>query len=634
MFLKKLDGTPGTLTNVQVWNSQDVKWEAYAKTVFSSFDADAVSANDRIDVFNLLRFPKSSIRVALEYLEALKQRSDWAGMVLSEDQRASNEQCIKGIVSQFGVGPMAQPGSPTPLAAKVYAILYSPFIKSILKPEVLLTLDSDYRRMMANEFHAYDEEAFDPSEPLNYLKRLTTEQKSLLFKADVPVGRLTAFVVFGDGYALRLMGGVFREYIRKGALPKITDHARPNASFALFNRTSGTVSELVFYTRFLCISYRSDEDYSGNYRGYKGARRAKLASRALFGEDLKAAADYASYSAADKSFIDSLYMLGADTLLDADTLIGIFFEELSRMELLASDFAEVTDADPERFYLNHESGFGGTFDLFRVGIDLEVMVPFLTILNSQGGTPDVMILPHPEVVSEVGSEPDEYGTNTIHGTLNTLGCWMLLRNYVWNWPRENHEVGGKYTDYNTFSEEYRKYWEAYDSCYEACCEAHDDCDDPADAEQCTEQCSIEALSSIDGSQLTTLELPTTSAFTSRGATGKKRILLNWWKNLTYFEFINRFVGYDYTGENKYHYSFPANTDLDRSGSNTGDDNLYQGNATVDDPFYRYERADTGDLQSRPASWSDLYLFKRTIKRTEDDRIEGFTGDKNDATPFS
>lgn len=641
MFLEGINGMSGTLMPLQVWETQVTDGDTYLNEVFNTFNDDQVSKENQVAIYNLLRFPKSSITVALTYLEKLKERHfSWKTKMLTKADHSENAECVKTIVSEYTEGPIYDLQPPTSFANKVHDIMYSYYIIAFSHNEVFLTRNAIYRRMMTNEFHEYDKTDFHPDEPENFLKRLTEQQKNLLFLESIEKNRLTAFITFGDGYAERLMGarfkhclfrwdkvpgddnnrltrnlkrrfgilwlededevniekinddmisvstndGKFLYLIRSNNQPRTTvklqiddvrideffgwteqgilkiyaiDNARPNASFALFNKINGSTSEMVFYTRFFTITYRSGKDIYD--RGYEGAHGAKEIAKSLL-----------------------------DPSLTKEQIKGLtqeFFYQLSRMELINECFTNVIE-NPTKYLLSIDKNFGKKlYD--SSGDDTEGIVPYITVKTMSGEVPKFMILPW-------GDPPKDDGTNinTIHGTLNTAGCWMLLRNHLWNWPRENDKVNDRYLNYELFSNIYT------------------------------------TLISRNTDDSDNLNSPPTSAFRGWSVDDgrsieeqKSDILLRWWRNLNYFEFVIRFLGYQYKKEDKYYYSFPPNPELDRNGNAAGNNIFSKRKEMIES--YKYKKGKEYD------DWADLYLFKRTDRFTKDENDCKTFDDKDD-----
>ena len=127
MFLEGINGTAGTLMDLQSWENQTTDRDTYLNEVFNTFN-DQVSKVNQVAIYNLLRFPKSSITVALTYLEKLKERHiSWAPKMLTKADHWENAECVKTIVSEYTEGPMYDLQPPTPFANKVRTVSMSPF---------------------------------------------------------------------------------------------------------------------------------------------------------------------------------------------------------------------------------------------------------------------------------------------------------------------------------------------------------------------------------------------------------------------------------------------------------------------------------------------------------------------------
>ncbi|MCD4650322.1 MAG: hypothetical protein K8S56_00825 [Candidatus Cloacimonetes bacterium] len=643
MYIKNLNDL-SKLIDEPVRENQNT--DTYLNEVFKSFNHTDVDENNRVDIYNLLRFPKSSVTVALIYLKFLKNSHGYEDEELTKENYEENAVCIKTIVSAYSEGPMKNCTSYTNLATQVYGNMYGPYISAFSENELFFTKNTIYRRMMTNEFHKDGEESFHTVQSENFLKRLTQVQRDLLFLDSIKTNRLTAFIIFGDGFAERLTGGHFNNWHFKKAsrnpdgtfkniikiIDKFPDNIRPNASFSLFNKVNEYTSELVFYTRFFCISYYSGKD---NYpkHGIEHAFEARLVSRLLMNENIKETNEYKEgFNQETKYFIDEV------DVLSKDQKIKKYFEELSYMKPINDTFSEVTDKPENKYYLSIMKEFGKPkYDLLWEENKV-AMVPYITVKDEDGKIPRFMTLPP-------GSDPNDKNTNTIHGSLNTKGCWTLLRNQLWNWPEENKLM----ENYNKLSKISASLFseEELEAIFEA--EQKDLTKNDLKKElevlrgavledmtrsKLNEELKKEKLFKYHNEIIKKLELtqdiylltePNSEGFKSAllfENDSKKRLLHAFdkgWLNLVYFEFVNRFLEYPYGKEDKYYYSFPSFKELDREGA-TGKNNIFKKlkpDAWIKNCKYIKNEKKYND-------WADLYLFKRTDRFTKDDEdIETF-----------
>lgn len=248
-----------------------------------------------------------------------------------------------------------------------------------------LTARKELQELLRLEFHSGDGK-YDPTELRNYLKRLTKNQNLLLKSSKAKPGRITAFVVFGDGMIDQPIGGT-NDYPKEEIFQHIL---RPNASLALFYKDKSGHLELAFYTRFLEVYYLRPgaaeiKDLCKKLDNFQDVERTR---QALFGAMAK-----------------GLPALGA--FLPATAM----------------------PAEKQRyyFYINSHTPEG----------QYAAAIPWIRLFNAQR------------------KEPECIGAgNAIHGTINTKGCWMLLRNFLWKWPHEND--GRVYTDMMKCYLEYRQ----------------------------------------------------------------------------------------------------------------------------------------------------------------------------------
>lgn len=90
--------------------------------------------NDKIDLFNKLRFPKSCLELTWEFLKKLKYRNDtWATTSIDKHSHIHNRDCITTIVSEFETAPQSNLKEPTNYAENAYNIMYSKWIQTLLQ---------------------------------------------------------------------------------------------------------------------------------------------------------------------------------------------------------------------------------------------------------------------------------------------------------------------------------------------------------------------------------------------------------------------------------------------------------------------------------------------------------------------
>ena len=259
--------------------------------------------------------------------------------------------------------------------------------------------------LMAHEFHREGRQDFHEEELLHYLKRLHPQQIKLL-NTSARQNHLTAFITFGDGCFDRLMAadfcdrhlptGVPRQVQAPGGRPtdKLTimlDNVRPNASLALFYRTRQKI-DLVYYTRFFVVSYRLSPQAREQCRTYDSHPTAALRQQIF-------------------NSMEKMY-----------TVQGFGQDKA---------FSHVSRPDPRhryRFVINSVS----IESLNDAGLGLSAgvnsYVPYIVLQKFYPPKWDV-----PRWMKTPGTNK----FSVIHGVVNTKGCWMLTRNYLWNWPDEN-----------------------------------------------------------------------------------------------------------------------------------------------------------------------------------------------------
>lgn len=268
-----------------------------------------------------------------------------------------------------------------------------------LKPT--LTTRPELRQLMASEFHEDGRNAFYPSEPDNYLKRLHPNQLKLLNSAKNQ--HLTGFLTFGDGCIDRLMAADFcdissSQVAAPGGPPNarlatMADNVRPNASLALFYKTAKTL-ELVFYTRFFVVSYRISRAARQDCAGLATDPNPNQRKQQIF-QSMYRGMYTLSGTPKDPSFFPV-------SSLDARNKYRLVIQSV-RIESLA------------------DRAFGRSTGTTSY-------VPYMVLQKCYG---DKWAVP------TWMKDPSSNKASVIHGIVNTKGCWMLLRNYLWNWPDEN-----------------------------------------------------------------------------------------------------------------------------------------------------------------------------------------------------
>lgn len=90
--------------------------------------------NDKIDLFNKLRFPKSCLELTWEFLKKLKYINDtWATTSIDKSSHIHNRDCITTIVSEFETAPQSNLKEPTDYSENAYNIMYSKWIQTLLQ---------------------------------------------------------------------------------------------------------------------------------------------------------------------------------------------------------------------------------------------------------------------------------------------------------------------------------------------------------------------------------------------------------------------------------------------------------------------------------------------------------------------
>lgn len=247
---------------------------------------------------------------------------------------------------------------------------------------IKLTEHPELRWLMSFEFHKDGSKDFDPKEPDNYLKRLHSCQSDRLKKAKD--NWLTAIITFGDGNIDHTMGGYF---------DKTSSIVHPNASFGLFYKhpsSKGYDIELVFYTRFLTISYKV-RPVKDSIHIRKKCRELETktvdSERKTIKEEIrKKMLKLVTVSKIPE--ISKTWFIHPGAKITQFKIVDWWFIEVSKKPKIKLWVPWFAPKHPRR-------------------VDGKLMTPIWL-----------------------------HQRNTIHGLFNTAGCWMLLRNFLWLWPNE------------------------------------------------------------------------------------------------------------------------------------------------------------------------------------------------------
>jgi|LGOV01.1.fsa_nt_gb hypothetical protein len=342
-----------------------------------------------------------------------------------------------------------------------------------------LTKHPELQWLMSFEFHKSGQTDFDPTDPENYLHhRLTQQQNDVLENLATP-GWLTAFLTFGDGCIDHAIGGT--RHIGQERYKVV----RPNTSLALFykHKTSGKI-ELVFYTRYLSISY-------------------------AFYTDKKTKDDTVSKRIA-----------GNHNQLDTER------NRNKRRELQKKILKDMLKLPPFKSispvnspYSTHQNKkyYFRIADWFPVG---SVWEPWI-------GARDQRKIRF-NIPKWLGLE------NTIHGLIDSNQCWMLFPNFLWLWPWEN-----KPTPKSLTSKETDYFYTALNKCYIRY--------DKWEFANTSKPLPTSIQECIDNLR-TKLENALSPFPSSLQSGWTKKMFENDSRNPVYFEFIRMFVGLPYNAK--------------------------------------------------------------------------------------
>lgn len=149
MFLKTFDmnenreNSDGLLAKVNWDGVKD--HDSYLETVSKNFvPGNTTTEENRIDIFNLLRFPRSAIFTCAAFLKALQKnvpnddstdRSEWPSLANAE--LMENKNAIQTIVSEYDVGPTLNLKSFTKISKQTYSTMFSKYIETIIAKDYI-----------------------------------------------------------------------------------------------------------------------------------------------------------------------------------------------------------------------------------------------------------------------------------------------------------------------------------------------------------------------------------------------------------------------------------------------------------------------------------------------------------------
>ena len=259
---------------------------------------------------------------------------------------------------------------------------------------------------MSFEFHKHKdgEDIFDDTEPELYLDHRLHPIQNNLLKYNAKPDSLTAIITFGDGNIDHTMGDTFTS-------TKSVVH--PNASLGLFYKqldSQGGDIELVFYTRFLAISYAVGP--------YSASRKIRQECKRLETER------------------DSIKRIEIKKIIMKNMLK---LNTVMRIPALDEGYGKQEGSKTSHFRI---------VDWYPVD---KVYVPWIA----------------PKYKKNIGNRIVTprwlYRGNTIHGLHDTQGCWMLFRNFLWLWPNEYQKRTPLTTDSPYYKTDF--YYTGLSRCY-------------------------------------------------------------------------------------------------------------------------------------------------------------------------
>ncbi len=113
--------------------------EKYEANLLTRFHA--LPATTKIDVFNMLRFPKLCFASVWRFLSLIKgHHVEFLANILDRENHANNRECISTIVTEFETVPQDQLDAVSSTAVQAYDIMYSKWMQAILNASLILRL--------------------------------------------------------------------------------------------------------------------------------------------------------------------------------------------------------------------------------------------------------------------------------------------------------------------------------------------------------------------------------------------------------------------------------------------------------------------------------------------------------------
>jgi hypothetical protein len=193
---------------------------------------------------------------------------------------------------------------------------------------------------------------------------------------------------------------------------------RAMASFALFYKSANGQIELAFYSRFLMISYYSNQKAHVDLRNIFDELQASQFDRS--NPDLE---DFRQYKLTEEAFRVLKLQEAYRSFIGQKNLSG-------RKALDVEGFLD-SRGKAHSYYLSLSNNFKRDFPVAYLDDNFEVATREFYFTYT---------LMQERLANGRYETPGWFKGNTIHGIYNTKGCWSLFRNYHWDWPNEYHNV--------------------------------------------------------------------------------------------------------------------------------------------------------------------------------------------------
>jgi hypothetical protein len=171
----------------------------------------ALPKEKRIDIFNLLRFPKTNISLCARLLERLKNGPrcvEARAPNLTPDELLGDENAIKVISTEYNIGPVMtenKVAKPSHYGADVYTLIGSPYLRPFfLEPNLVSKPGMNFVRAHQNGYRVESRTAMDIDSIVIHTAE-DTYTSAIIWFQDKNAGVSSHFVVSSDGQITQMV---------------------------------------------------------------------------------------------------------------------------------------------------------------------------------------------------------------------------------------------------------------------------------------------------------------------------------------------------------------------------------------------------------------------------------------------